>query len=53
MSEIKTIFTKEKLEQYARDNQLDVLNVTQISAKFMELEARIEQLESQSPSQRT
>lgn len=46
MPEIKSTFTKEKLEQYARDNQLDVLNVAQISAKFMELEARIEELES-------
>ena len=47
MPEIKSNFTKEQLDQYARDNQLDVLNVAQISAKFMELETRIEKLESQ------
>ena len=42
MPEIKSTFSKEQLTQYSKDNQLDVLNINQISAKFMELENRIE-----------
>lgn len=42
MPEIKSIHTREDIEQYARDNQLDILNATQIAAKFLELETRLD-----------
>jgi len=40
MPQIKSKFTDEEVAQYARDNNLDVLNPMQIAAKFMELESR-------------
>ena len=45
MPEIKSKHSREEIEQYARDNQLDVMNHVQISAKFLELESRISNLE--------
>lgn len=46
MPEIKSKFSKEQIEKYAKENQLEVLNLSQITAKFMELEDRIDKLES-------
>lgn len=46
MPEIKSVHKPEVIAQYARDNQLDVANQTQIAAKFLELETRISNLES-------
>ena len=45
MPEIKSQVSEETLTQYARDNNLDVLNLWQIIAKFYELEQRIQELE--------
>ena len=45
MPEIKSKHSHEHIAQYARDNQLDVLNYMQIAAKFMELDVRISELE--------
>lgn len=45
MPEIKSIYTRGDIEKYARDNQLDVANQTQIAAKFLELETRLEAVE--------
>ena len=44
MPEIKTT-SPGSVQQYAIDNNLDILNHMQIAAKFMELEARIKSLE--------
>ncbi len=41
MPEIKSVHTPAVIAQYARDNQLDILNHMQIAAKFLELETRI------------
>lgn len=46
MPEIKSKFSKEQIEKYAKENQLEVLNLSQITAKFMELEDRIGELQS-------
>lgn len=43
--EIKSVHSREDIAQYARDNQLDVANQTQIAAKFLELETRLESVE--------
>ena len=45
MPEIKTTYPG-SVEQYAIDNNLDILNHMQIAAKFMELEARVSNLEN-------
>lgn len=45
MPEIKSVHSREDIAQYARDNQLDVANQTQIAAKFLELETRLEAVE--------
>lgn len=41
MPEIRSTHTKEQIEKYAKDNQLDILNPMQIAAKFLELEDRL------------
>lgn len=45
MPEIKSVHTPAVIAQYARDNQLDILNHMQIAAKFLELETRLEAVE--------
>lgn len=51
MPSIKTTSTlpeaeyEAKLAQYAKNNQLDIMNHMQIAAKFMDLEDRIKALE--------
>jgi len=47
MPEIKSVHTREDIANYARENQLDVANQTQIAAKFLELETRIEEVEKE------
>ena len=44
--EIKSVHSREDILEYARDNQLDVANQTQIAAKFLELETRIKSFEA-------
>lgn len=46
MAEIKSIYSKESITQYAKENNLDVLNVHQIAAKLMEMEDVISLLDS-------
>jgi len=41
MSEIKTSYTKEQIEEYLKENNLDVLNSFQIWAKLMEIEHKL------------
>lgn len=41
MPEIKSNYTREDIDSYARANQLDVLNPIQIAAKFLEIEAKL------------
>lgn len=45
MPDIKSAHKPEAIAQYARDNQLDILNTMQIAAKFLELETRLEAVE--------
>ena len=47
MSEIKSPYSNESIQEYARENNLDVLNSHQITAKFMEQDEKIVVLEWQ------
>lgn len=45
MAEIKSLFSNESIQEYARENNLDVLNSQQIAAKFMELEQELSNID--------
>jgi hypothetical protein len=45
MAEIKSHYSNESINEYARENNLDVLNSHQIAAKFMEMEEKFTVME--------
>ena len=44
MPDIKSKYSSEQIAEYARANQLDLLNPQQIAAKFMEIEDRLNEI---------
>lgn len=46
MSQIKSLYSEESIVEYAREQNLDLLNPVQIAAKLMEMEDVISLLDS-------
>lgn len=46
MAEIKSMYSNEAIKEYARQNNIDVMNSHQMAAKFMEMEDVISLLDS-------